>query len=283
MPELPQMQALAERLGATLRGSVLERFELHGVSGLKTAVPDPGDLVGRTLSGVGRRGKYVLFAFDGGLRVALHLSLAGRVDIESPPKATRPRGSVVRLVFGAPTGAVTGLLVREHGTQRRAGWWVLSPGDDGPLAALGPDPYDPAFGEVLSAERSGRRLNTWLRDQRVLAGIGRGYADDIANRAGLSPFATVGSMPPESRARLLEATRSVLDEGLARERERTGGLSEARLSGGFSVHGRAGEPCPRCSEPLLLVSYESHEIAYCRRCQTNGRVLADRRLSRLLR
>ncbi len=117
----------------------------------------------------------------------------------------------------------------------------------------------------------------------MVAGIGRGYADDIANRAGLSPFAPVGSMAPEGRARLLEATRSVLDEGLARERERTGGLSEPRLGGGVAVHGRAGQPCPRCSEPLLFVSYESHEIAYCPHCQTKGRVLADRRLSRLLR
>jgi formamidopyrimidine-DNA glycosylase len=277
------MQALAERLEAALRGSVLQRYELLGVSGLKTALPNPQDLVGRSLESVGRRGKYVLFAFDGGLRVALHLSQAGRVDLESPEKATRPRGSVVRLVFEAPDGSRTGMLVREHGTQRKAGWWVLAPGDEGPLATLGPDPYDPAFAKLLMAERSGRRLNTWLRDQRVVAGIGRGYADDSANLACLSPFAPVGSISPEARGQLLDAVRSVLDGGLARERERTGGLSEPKLGGGFSVHGRSGEPCPRCGETLSFVSYESHEIVYCRRCQTKGKTLADRRLSRLLR
>ena len=186
---------------------------------------------------MGRRGKYVLFAFDGGLRVALHLSQAGRVDLESPPKATRPRGSVVRLVFRAPPGVVTGVLVREHGTQRRAGWWVLAPGDDGPLAALGPDPYDAGFAEALSAERSGRRLNTWLRDQRVVAGIGRGYADDIANRAGLSPFAPVGSMAAEGRARLLEA-----DEVRARRGARPRAGADRR-----AVRGRGSVVVSRCT------------------------------------
>jgi formamidopyrimidine-DNA glycosylase len=275
------MQALAERLDAALAGSVLARFDLLGVSGLKTALPRPDDLVSRALTAVGRRGKYVLFAFDGGLRMALHLSQAGRVDLESPPKVTRPRGSLVRLVFESSTQ--TGMLVREHGTQRRAGLWVLAPGDDGPMEGLGPDPYDPAFVELLSAERSGRRLNTWLRDQRVVAGIGRGYADDIANLAGLSPFAPVGTLTPEARAALVDAVRSVLDGGLTRERQRSGGLSEPKLGGGFAVHGRAGEPCPRCGEPLVLVSFDSHEIDYCKHCQTKGRALADRRLSRLLR
>lgn len=283
MPELPQMQALAERLDAVLSGSMLDRFELLGVSGLKTAVPAPDDLVGRVLEQVGRRGKYVLFVFDGGLRVALHLSQAGRVDLETPPKATRPRGSVVRLVFRQPDGGEVGVLVREHGTQRRAGWWVLGPNDEGPMAVLGPDPYDPAFAELLAAERSSRRLNTWLRDQRVVAGIGRGFADDIANRAGLSPFAPVGNLSPEDRDRLLESVRAVLDDGLLRERGRSGGLSEAKLGGGFAVHNRAGQPCPRCEEPLLMVSFDSHEIDYCKRCQTKGRALADRRMSRLLR
>jgi formamidopyrimidine-DNA glycosylase len=276
------MQALAERLEAALGGASLDRFELLGFSGLKTAVPDPAELVGRTVGGVRRRGKFVVLEFDGGLRVAVHLSQAGRVDLESPPKATRPRGAVVRLVFSTPGGEL-GVLVREHGTQRKAGWWVLAPGDDGPMAALGPDPFDPAFAELLGTDASGRRLHTWLRDQRVVAGIGRGYADDILHRAGLSPFATLRSLDAEGRTRLVESVRSVLEEGLERERERSGGLSEPKLGGGFSVHGRAGQPCPRCAEALLMVSFESYEIDYCKHCQTRGRALADRRLSRLLR
>jgi formamidopyrimidine-DNA glycosylase len=277
------MQALAERLESALSGTVLARYELLGVSGLKTAEPGPDALVGRALLGVSRRGKFCVLAFEGGQTVAVHLSQAGRVDLESPPKPTRPRGAVARLVFSAADGAETAVLVREHGTQRRAGWWVLAPGDDGPMAGLGPDPFDPAFAELVAAERSNRRLHTWLRDQRVVAGIGRGYADDIANRAGLSPFAPLRSLDADARARLLGAVRSVLAEGLEAERRRSGGLSEPKLGGGFSVHGRAGQPCPNCATPLLRVSFDAYEVDYCPRCQTKGRALADRRLSRLLR
>lgn len=286
MPELPEMQALAERLDAALAGRPLESYALLGFSGLKTAAPSPDELVGRTVERVGRRGKYDLVELAGGYRVALHLSQAGRVDLESPPKATRPRGSVVRLVLGPRPGQDDGrvaLLVREHGTQRKAGWWVLAPGDDGPLAALGPEPTDPAFAELVAGDDSPRHLHTWLRDQRVVAGIGRGHADDILHRARRSPFAALRSLDDTGRAELLEAVRSVLGEALVRERERTGGLSEARLGDRFVVHGRAGQPCPRCAEPLRRVAYDSYEIDYCPACQTGGRVLADRRLSRLLK
>jgi formamidopyrimidine-DNA glycosylase len=302
MPELPQMQALAERLDAAVGGTTLDRYELLGFSGLKTATPSPDVLVGRAVTGVGRRGKFVVLGFDGGLRLAVHLSQAGRVDVESPVKTTRPRGSVVRLVFRRPpasgagqggtsdgdaeseTATTTiGLLVREHGTQRKAGWWVLASGDDGPLGALGPEPNDPAFADLVDHDDSNRRLHTWLRDQRVVAGVGRGYADDALNRAGLSPFASLRGLDADQRTRLLAAVRSILEEGLERERQRSGGLSENKLGGGFLVHGRAGEPCPRCAEPLLRVSFDSYEIDYCKHCQTGGRALADRRLSRLLR
>lgn len=272
------MQALAERLDAALAGSALERYELLGFASLKTAVPSPGELTGRTLEGVGRRGKYALLRFDGGFRVALHLSQAGRLDLEGPPKQTRPRGALVRFVFGEQA-----MLVREHGTQRKAGWWVLGPGDDGPLASLGPEPADPAFAELVRHDRSTRRLYTWLRDQHVVAGVGRGYTDDALNCAALSPFATMASLDGEARERLLAAVRAVLEEGLALERGREGGLSEPRLGEHFSVHGRAGAPCPRCGEPLQRVSFDSYEVAYCPGCQTGGKALADRRLSRLLR
>lgn len=289
------MQALAERLHAALAGRTLDRVELLGFSGLKTARPGPDELVGLAVREVTRRGKYDVLELDGGRRVAVHLSQAGRVDVEDPPKATRPRGSVVRLVFGprdgrpgspgdpgGPGGGPAAVLVREHGTQRKAGWWVLAPGDDGPMAALGPEPADPAFAELVATGDSARHLHTWLRDQRVVAGIGRGHADDILHRARRSPFASLRSLDPAGRAGLLDAVRSVLGEALVRERERSGGLSAARLGDRFAVHGRAGQPCPRCGEPLRRVAYDSYEIDYCPRCQTGGRVLADRRLSRLL-
>ena len=275
---MPQMQALAERLGAALDGATLEGYELLGFSGLKTATPPPDVLIGQPLVEVGRRGKYLLLRFGDGTRVAVHLSQAGRLDIETPPKRTKPRGSVVRLVFGP-----TALLVREHGTQRKAGWWVLGPDDDGPLATLGPEPDDPAFADFVLHGDDNRHLHTILRDQHTVAGIGRGFADDILHRAEVSPFASLRSLDEDSRRRLLEAIGAVLAEGLAGERQRTGGLSEPKLGGRFTIHNHAGDPCPRCADTLQRVSFESHEVVYCPRCQTGGRVLADRRLSRLLR
>jgi formamidopyrimidine-DNA glycosylase len=280
MPELPQMQALAERLEDALGGRVLQRADLLGFASLKTAAPAPDTLIGRVLERVDRRGKYVLFVFDGGGRLAVHLSQGGRMDLEEPPKQTRPRGALVRFVFGPdPTRA---LLVREHGTQRKAGWWVLAPGDDGPLATLGPEPFSEEFATLVRTDRTSRRVYTWLRDQHVVAGVGRGYTDDALNLSHLSPFATMASLDDDARQRLLEAVRSVLTDGLAIERERTGALSEGKLGERFAVHGKVGLPCPQCGETLRRVSFDSYELAYCT-CQTGGKPLADRRMSRLLR
>jgi formamidopyrimidine-DNA glycosylase len=281
VPEMPQMQALAERLTSKLAGSSLEGFEPLGFSGLKTFAPPPESLIGATLDTVGRRGKYLVFQF-GGPRLLVHLSQAGRLDIEEPPKRTKPKGSVVRLRFSAPEGVIA-LLVREHGTERKAGWWVLAEGDDGPLEKLGPEPDSDAFAELVMNGDDGRRIHTLLRDQRTVAGVGRGYADDALHRARLSPYATLKGLEAAERARLLDAVRSVLGEGLERERTRTGGLSEPKLGGHFVVHGKNGVPCPVCGDDLKRVSYESHEVVYCPRCQTGGKVLADRRMSRLLR
>lgn len=284
MPEMPEMHALSERLDATLRGLTLTRADPLGFSALKTVTPSPEELVGHPVTEVSRRGKYVVVSFDGGQRLLLHLSQAGRVDIESPVKKTRPRGAVVRLVFAGPDGGPElAVLVREHGTQRQAGWWVLAPGDDGPLAGLGVEATSEDLAEFLTTSDSTRHLHTLLRDQHVVAGIGRGWADDILNRAGLSPFASLRSLDAGQRARLVEAVRTVLDEALELERSRSGGLSEAKLGGRFAVHNRSGQPCPRCGEQLQRVSFDSYEVVYCPPCQTKGKVLADRRLSRLLK
>jgi formamidopyrimidine-DNA glycosylase len=291
---MPQMQALAERLSEKLVGAVLEGFEPLGFTGLKTFAPPPESLVGVAVAGVGRRGKYLVLRFgddDPAPRVLVHLSQAGRLDFEEPPKRTRPKGSVVRLRFTAPKPpgdpgahkASIAILVREHGTERKAGWWVLAPGDDGPLAKLGPEPDSDAFAALVTGGDDGRRIHTLLRDQRTVAGVGRGYADDALHRARLSPYATLKGLEAAERARLLDAVRSVLADGLERERSRTGGLSEPKLGGHFVVHGKAGVPCPVCGDDLQRVSYESHEVVYCPRCQTGGKVLADRRMSRLLR
>ena len=277
MPEYPEVQALAERLDDTYRGAELEGVDPIQFSALKTVEPSPDSVLGRALASVGRRGKWLLLDLDGP-RIALHLSQGGRVTLEDPPNRTRPRGGVVRFRFGGRPG----LMVREFGTERRAAWHVLAPGDDGPLGVLGPEAISEEFAAWLSSADDTRRVHTILRDQRTVAGVGRGYADDILHRARLSPFASLAKLGAEERERLAGAVREVLAEGLEAERRRTGGLPP-RLGDHFAIHGHWGRPCPRCGDDLRRISYESHEVTYCPRCQTGGRVLADRRFSRLVR
>jgi formamidopyrimidine-DNA glycosylase len=273
------MQALAERLDAAFAGATLERVDPLGFAALKTVLPAPDALVGHRLAGVGRRAKYLNLDFGEAGRILIHLSQAGRLDVETPPKRTRPKGAVVRLVFDGARA----VLVREFGTERKAAWWVLAPGDDGPLAGLGPEPDSDEFAALVLHGDDRRRVHTLLRDQRTVAGVGRGYADDALWRARLSPYASLASLDDDERARLLDAVRGVLADGLERERTRSGGLSQPKLGEHFEVHARYGTPCPRCGETLRRVSYESHEVTYCPACQTNGKVLADRRLSRLVK
>lgn len=282
------MQALSERLDALLSETTLRRADLLGFSSLKTYDPTPESVHNHRLTSVRRRAKYLVFEFEQGTRIVLHLSHAGRLDIEHPPKNTRPRGSAVRLVFRRGEeechGPDIGVLVREFGTQRKAAWWVLAAGEEGPLRGLGPEPGSEAFAEIIRTSDSRRRLTTDLRDQHVVSGIGRGWGDDILHRAKLSPFASLHSLSPTQRETLLGAITEVLGEALELERAREGGLSEAKLGGRFRVHGRAEEPCPTpCGDALRRVSFESYEMTYCPTCQTGGRHLADRRLSRLLK
>ena len=272
------MQALAERLEEAVGGARFERAVPIQFSALKTFDPPPESLAGLALTGVGRRGKYVLLEFASGPRIVFHLSQGGRVDVEDPPKATRPKFGVVRFSFESRPS----VLVKEFGTERKAGWWVLAEGDDGPLAGLGPEPFSDEFAELVTNANDGRRVHTMLRDQRTVAGIGRGYVDDILHRARVSPYASLASLGEAERSALLEAVRQVLTEGLEAERRRTGGLP-TKIGDHFAVHGRSGSPCPACGADLRRVSYDSYEVAYCPACQTGGRVLADRRLSRLVR
>jgi formamidopyrimidine-DNA glycosylase len=233
--------------------------------------------VGKQLAAAGRRGKFLLLETNS-LTLAIHLSQAGRIDFEPAAKQTKPRGGVVRFTFDHPPA----LLLKEFGTERKAGWWVLAQGDPGPLAKLGPEPLSEEFASVVLEGKDPGRIHALLRDQRRVAGIGRGYSDDVLHRAKLSPFRSLSSLDQSERQRLLESIRSVLADGLEVERRRQGGLPP-KLGDHWIVHGRSGTPCPVCGSDLRRVSYESHEVTYCPTCQTGGRVLADRRLSRLIK
>ncbi|MGI8941389.1 MAG: DNA-formamidopyrimidine glycosylase family protein [Actinomycetota bacterium] len=277
MPELPELQALAERLTSALAGKVLASADVLQFSALKTVAPSPFDLAGKTVARIGRRAKYLDFDLDD-VHVLIHLSQGGRVDIENPPKKTRPKGAVLRLAFEkAPS-----ILVKEYGTERKAACWVLEAGEPGPLEGLGPEPDSPEFATLLRDGEDNRQLHTFLRDQRAVAGIGRGFSDDILHAAMLSPFAALSKLSGSERERLLQEVRAVLAAATERERGRSGGLP-AKMGDRFTIHNRHGEPCPRCGDAMHRVSFNAREITYCASCQTDGRILADRRMSRLLR
>ena len=294
------MQALAERLDRAVANAMVASIEPLQFSALKTVRPEPRSLVGCRCQGLTRRGKYLVFSFrpddddrpenddrpDGGGtsetdRLLVHLSQGGRVDLENPAKSTRPRNGVVRITVASDIGT-TGILIKEFGHERKAAWWVLGPGDEGPLARLGPEIDSLEAAEFLRSSDDTRRVHTVLRDQRTLAGLGRGYTNDVLHRAGLSPYHSLASLDADQRERLIAAIASVLETGLAHERERRGGLP-AKVGDHWIIHHRKGEPCPTCGDTLRWVSYESYEVTYCPACQTDGKVLADRRMSRLLR
>lgn len=276
MPELPEMQALAERIADALVGQVFTGYRLMAFSALKTFEPPPESIQGLPLQCVSRRGKFLIFDFDSS-RMLVHLSQGGRVDLEEPPKSTKPKFGVVRLVFESKA-----LFLKEYGTERKVGWWILRSGEDGPLDKLGPEPFSDEFTAFIADGEDNRRIHTILRDQRTVAGIGRGYTDDILHEARLSPYSSLRSLRSDERSRLHAALARVLHAGIGAERKRTGGLP-TKIGDHWVVHNNAGLPCPVCGQDLRRVSYESHEVTYCPNCQTEGRILADRRMSRLIR
>jgi formamidopyrimidine-DNA glycosylase len=278
MPELPEIRALAERLNEVAAGGTLRGADVLQFSSLKTVTPRATDLPNAVIERVSSLGKYVVMELDDGRRVLVHLSQGGRVDVEAPPKATKPRGAVVRFRIDERPS----ILVKEFGKQRKAGWWVLAPGDDGPLTKLGPEVLTPEADAMLGTAADNRRVHTILRDQRTIAGVGRGYSDDILHGAQLSPTAQLAKLDAAQRTALIAAVHDVLSDAIEAERRRSGGLP-TKIGDHFVVHNRAGQPCPRCGADLRRVSYEDFEVTYCPDCQTDGKVLADRRLSRLLR
>lgn len=275
MPEMPEIAALAERLHSISAGQTLLGVQPISFHALRS-VADTDNLVGSMLESVRHRGKYLIATF-GRMRIIYTFAQGGRMELEPPGRTTRPRGGLARFTFESDAW-----LFREWGTERRAGWWIVADGDPDPLEGLGPDCDDAAVGEWIRTAEDARQLHTSLRDQRTIAGLGRGWTDDILHMARLSPFASLSSLDAEDRARLAAAVADVVAAATEAERGRTGGLPP-KLGDRFVIHNRAGTPCPVCGKDLRRVSFSSREVAYCPTCQTGGKILADRRMSRLIR
>lgn len=278
MPELPELQAHAERLDAAFAGAVLERFTPLAFTALKTATPAPHDAYGHALVFVGRRGKYLLLDF-GTATFVVHLMQGGRLLVDDKQSA-KPRGGQARWHFADGRA----LLLTEAGTERRAGVWVVAgdPEVQSPLEGLGPDAD--LVDEVRLAKMlagSNMRLHGFLRDQRQIAGLGRRLANEICHRARLSPFATTSKLDTGDVERLCEAIRACIGESLAYERGRDTMSSSAERPG--AVHHREGEPCPVCGDSVRAVEYRDYTVNYCPTCQTDGRVLADNTTSKFLK
>jgi formamidopyrimidine-DNA glycosylase len=275
MPELPEVEAWRRALDGPVSAFPVERAGPAHVATLKTFDPPLKALEGRRLAGAERRAKRLLFPTeDGGLVLLVHLMSAGRLRYLRPGEKG-PKSPAFRLRF--TDGAE--LVLTEAGSKKRAGVWLLTPeGAEAELAHLGPEALGlgaERLGEILRSDS--RRLHSLLRDQRLVAGIGRAWANEILWRAGLSPFALSTELAPDRVERLAAAIDEELSRGLElRER----GAKDAQV---YRVHNRLAEPCPECGTPIARVDFEEHTIYYCPSCQTGGRVLKDRRLSRLLR
>jgi formamidopyrimidine-DNA glycosylase len=275
MPELPEMEAWRRALNDPVSAFPIEKAGPAHIATLKTIDPPLASLEGRRLAGAERRAKRLLFPTeDGELVLLVHLMTAGRLRYlvagEEGPKTPAFR---LRFREGAQ------LILTEAGKKKRAGVWLLTPEQaEAELAHLGPEALGlgaERLGEILSGES--RRLHSLLRDQRLIAGIGRAWANEILHAAKLSPYALSKDLKPEEVARLAAAIDSELERGL---KLRESGANDKRT---YRVHDKLGEPCHVCGTPLARVDFEEHTIYYCPVCQTAGRVLKDRRLSRLLR
>ena len=284
MPELPELQALAEGLGGALAGRRVAGVRIHPPATIRGADPPLEALAGREIEGVWRRGKILGIATDGDLTLVVHLMQAGRLGLAPRPEGTRsPRTAALDLDVGR--GEV--LRLRELSSHRRASAHLLDAAalaTHRPLTRLGPEPVGlgpDGWREALSGD--GAVLHTALRDGRRVAGIGRAYASDIMWAARLAPFARARSLDDDEVARLAGAADTVLQQALERARERISTDLPNREQRVTAVHGHHGEPCLRCGTRLERVSFAEYELVYCPSCQTGGQVYADRRRSRLLK
>ncbi|MGB8021462.1 MAG: DNA-formamidopyrimidine glycosylase family protein [Candidatus Nanopelagicales bacterium] len=305
MPELPEVAALAEALSDRTRGLTVARIDVAAVSVLKTFDPPVAAAADAAVLGFSRYGKHLVLdlADVAGepLHLVLHLARAGWVRWRDEAPAAPPtiggrsggRGTgsslALRISFRTRDGQRAGAIdVTEAGTQKRlAAHIVRDPRDVEGIAALGPDPLDAqfdaaAFHDVLA--RAGRaQIKGVLRDQSRIAGIGNAYSDEILHAARMSPFASAATLSPDTEARLYRAIRSTLAAAVAAARATDPALLKAEKRAGMAVHGRTGQPCGVCGDVIREVSFADSSLQYCPTCQTGGRPLADRRMSRLLK
>ncbi|MFB6441451.1 Fpg/Nei family DNA glycosylase [Streptomyces sp. NPDC056411] len=287
MPEMPEVEGLRGFLGEQLAGRSVARVDAVSVAALKTYEPPLSALEGQACGGVDRYGKF-LAVRAGELCLVMHLARAGWVRWNERLPAAPPRpgkGPLALRVRVSPGEA--GFEVTEAGSQKHLAVYVVRDPQEVPgIARLGPDPLSgevgpEAFAGLLAGER--RQIKGVLRDQSVLAGIGNAYADEILHAARLSPFKLADALSEAEVSRLYEAMGSTLGEAVERAR----GLAPAELKAGkrsgMRVHGRTGEACPVCGDTVREVSFSDSSLQYCPTCQTGGKPLADRRLSRLLK
>jgi formamidopyrimidine-DNA glycosylase len=280
MPELPEVEITARRVGAAVSGAEVESALAPGLNALKTFDPPLDALAGRRVTGVSRRGKHLIVGFEDDLSLLVHLMSAGRLQLYDNRASLRDRASrvLIRLADGRE------LRLREFGKRQRA-WAKLLDSEalerDEALTTLGPEAWpDPSLDGVIDAARP---LHSVLRDQRVIAGIGRSWVDEILHAAQLSPFKRSDDLSSEEIAALEDAIRTRLGDAIAHYEETVALPIPDKMPIPLTVHRHQGEPCPRCGTTLEAVFFEDYVMSYCPQCQTGGRTLKDRRLSRLLK
>jgi formamidopyrimidine-DNA glycosylase len=289
MPELPEVEALSGFLTEHLVGRYVARVQPVAISVLKTYDPPLTALEGAEVTAVGRHGKFLDLTVADELHLVIHLARAGWLQWKDKLPAAPPRPGkgplALRVRLAEPEG--TGFDLTEAGTQKRlAVYCVRDPRDVPGVARLGPDPLDAAFtaeafAGLLAGER--RQIKGVLRDQSTIAGIGNAYSDEILHVAKLSPYKLAANLTDEETAVLYTAIGDTLRGAVERSRGVAAGRLKAEKKSGLRVHGRAGEKCPVCGDTIREVSYRDSALQYCPTCQTGGKPLADRRMSRLLK
>jgi formamidopyrimidine-DNA glycosylase len=287
VPELPEVESLAAFLRAHAVGHTIARADAASFSVLKTFDPPLDSLTGHVITEVGRHGKFIDISSDQGLHLIMHLARAGwlRWRDELPTAPPKPGKSPIAFRLRLDDGS--GFDLTEAGTRKRlAVYLVRDPAEVPGVATLGPDPMAADFTEqTLAGLLTGRRTQVKgvLRDQHIIAGIGNAYSDEVLHAAKMSPFKIASSMTPADVATLYDAIKTTLAEAV----ERSAGLAAADLKSekksGLRVHGKAGQDCPVCGDTIKEVSFADSAMQYCPTCQTGGKPLADRRLSRLLK